>query len=123
MIDLRTDEGYRAAAWLLRDVRAGNVVGLPSIDTLFLAAWAQAWAAAHGVYAVLNIHSGLRTMRTNRAIEGAAQNSRHLPDRQLRFSAIDLDPFGLDRRVNSRTHRTFVRCSTPEPCRGLRAVE
>lgn len=97
LLDLRTSEGLRAAAWLLRDIRAGNVVGIPNMDTLRLAAWAQASLAAQGAHSVFNIHSGLRTLETNLHTEGHAQNSRHIPDTQMRFSAIDLDPIGINK--------------------------
>lgn len=97
LIDLRTDEGLRAAAWLLRDIRAGNVVGKPNYDTLRLAAWAQAELAARGSYAVFDLHSGLRINGTNKTTEGAAKDSRHKPDALMRFSAIDLSPIGIDK--------------------------
>ena len=97
LLDLRTAEGLRAAAWLLRDIRAGNVIGIPNMDTLRLAAWAQASLAAQGAHSVFNIHSGLRTLATNSSTEGHAQNSRHIPDSLMRFSAIDLDPIGINK--------------------------
>lgn len=94
LIDLRTNEGLKAAAWLLRDVQAG-VIGVPNLDTLRLAAWTQATAAAYGQYIVLKANSGLRMPRTNARTEKAAHQSRHLPDAYLRFSAIDVDPIGM----------------------------
>jgi uncharacterized protein YcbK (DUF882 family) len=97
LLDLRTREGLRAAAWLLRDIRAGNVVGLPNMDTLRLAAWAQAALAAQGTHSVFDIHSGLRTHATNLNTEGHHQNSRHLPNREMGFSAIDLNPIGINK--------------------------
>lgn len=97
LIDLRTAEGQRAAAWLLRDIRGGNVVGIPSPDVLRLLAWAQAYLAAYGTYTVLDAHSGLRLPRTNATTERAVQGSRHLPDRAGRFAAVDVFPLGINK--------------------------
>lgn len=97
LIDLRTAEGRTAVAWLLRDITAGNIVGRPNWDTLRLAAWAQACMAAHGTHTVLDIHSGLRLKSTNNRLERAVQNSRHLPDRNMNFWAMDVFPFGTNK--------------------------
>ena len=40
-IDFSTPDGFRTAAWMLRDVRA-NRVGVPNVEMLQLAAWAAA---------------------------------------------------------------------------------
>lgn len=96
IIDIRSEEGLRIAAYLLRDVNGGNVIGIPDYNTLRLAAWAQAWMAKYGAYTVLDIRSGLRTRAHNAQVEKAAINSLHIPDRQNRFSAIDVHPYGID---------------------------
>lgn len=96
-IDLRHEAGHRIAAYLLRDVRA-NRQGYPNPAMLKLAAWSQAWIAANGSHTVLKINSGLRTRATNNSIEGAARNSRHLPDKDGMFYAMDIDPLGVDKK-------------------------
>lgn len=95
-IDLRTKEGYRIASYLLRDIRAGRQ-GYPHIEMLRLVAWAQAWLAAYDRFTVIKITSGLRTKATNSSTEGAARNSRHLPNPEGVFYAMDVDPYGVDR--------------------------
>lgn len=97
LIDLRSPEGLRVASYLLRDIQAGNLQGTPDINTLRLAAWAQAWMAMYGTYTVLDIHSGLRTREHNARVENAATNSLHIPRAGNRFSAIDVNPYGIDR--------------------------
>lgn len=94
MIDISTPEGYRAAAWVLRDIRAGNVTGFPHLEMLYLAAWSQAILAEHFTYTVFEVSSGLRTRQSNLSTEGAALNSRHLPDSQGQFFAMDIKPIG-----------------------------
>ncbi|MBL8510645.1 MAG: hypothetical protein JNM52_03275 [Betaproteobacteria bacterium] len=94
-LDITTPHGYNAAAWLLRDVQA-DFVGLPNIDTLRLLAWAQAYIAAHGRHTVFIATSGARLLSTNSHIEGAAQNSLHIPDIRREFTAVDLSPDNLD---------------------------
>jgi len=88
-IDYSTEEGYRAIAWMLRDVQA-DVIGLPHERLLDQWAWMQAWLAAYGYHVRFDIHSGLRTPATNRSTEGAALASYHLPDTQGVFRAGDI---------------------------------
>jgi uncharacterized protein YcbK (DUF882 family) len=94
-IDFSTPEGYQTAAWLLRDIRA-NQTGKPNLEMLQLAAWAQVVLAEHHSYTVFEITSGLRTRHTNSVVEGAARNSRHLPDSQGQFFAMDIKPIGVN---------------------------
>ena len=94
-IDFSTQEGFRTAAWLLRDIRA-NRVGIPNIEMLQLAAWAQVVLAEHHAYTVFEVTSGLRTQQTNSVVEGAARNSRHLPDANGQFFAMDIKPVGVN---------------------------
>jgi len=86
-IDYSTQEGYRAVAWLMRDVRAG-VVGNPDWRLLQQWSWMQAWLASYGHHARFDVHSGLRTKGTNDYFEGA-RASFHLPDEQMVFRAGD----------------------------------
>lgn len=94
-LDFSTSEGYDTVAWLLRDPMAGQV-GHPNVDMLRLAAWAQVVLAEHHAYTVFEITSGLRTRQTNQSMEGAARNSRHLPDAQGQFFAMDIKPKGVN---------------------------
>ncbi|MBU0542125.1 MAG: DUF882 domain-containing protein [Gammaproteobacteria bacterium] len=94
-IDFSTPEGYRTAAWMLRDVRA-NRVGVPNVEMLQLAAWAQIVLAEHHAYTVFEVTSGLRTHHTNSITEGAARHSRHLPDENGQFYAMDIKPIGVN---------------------------
>jgi uncharacterized protein YcbK (DUF882 family) len=94
-IDFSTPDGYRTAAWMLRDIRA-NQVGTPNVEMLLLAAWAQVVLAEHHSYTVFEITSGLRTQHTNSIVEGAARNSRHLPDASGQFFAMDIKPIGVN---------------------------
>lgn len=96
-IDLRYPNGVAIAAYMLRDIKA-NRQGYPNLDLLKLAAWSQAWLAAQKSYTLLHVNSGLRTFRTNSSIEGAARNSRHLPDHRGIFYAMDVKPEGVDRK-------------------------
>jgi uncharacterized protein YcbK (DUF882 family) len=82
-----TDEGFRAIAWMMRDVRAG-VTGTPDWRLLQQWSWMQAWLAAYGHHARFDIHSGLRTRETNDFYEGALA-SYHLPDQRMVFRAGD----------------------------------
>jgi uncharacterized protein YcbK (DUF882 family) len=86
-IDYSTDEGFRAIAWMMRDVRAG-VTGTPDWRLLQQWSWMQAWLAAYGHHARFDIHSGLRTRETNDFYEGALA-SYHLPDQRMVFRAGD----------------------------------
>lgn len=95
-VDLRYPNGVAIAAYMLRDIRA-NRQGYPNLDLLKLAAWSQAWLASQRSHTLLHINSGLRTQKTNSAIEGAARNSRHLPDSRGIFYAMDVRPEGVDR--------------------------
>ncbi|AMR78576.1 hypothetical protein A2G96_12950 [Cupriavidus nantongensis] len=86
-IDFATPEGYRAAAYLLRDVQAG-FTGSPHPALLRLLAWEQAWLSAYGYTIPFVIHSGCRVASTN-SREGGVQNSRHLPNQMGVFRAVD----------------------------------
>ncbi|GLC94842.1 hypothetical protein Tamer19_42500 [Cupriavidus sp. TA19] len=86
-IDFATPEGYRAAAYLLRDVQAG-FTGSPHPALLRLLAWEQAWLSAYGYTIPFVVHSGCRVAATN-SREGGVQNSRHLPNQMGVFRAVD----------------------------------
>lgn len=89
-LDFATEEGYRQAAWFLRDKQAG-MTGKPHMRLLQLLAWQQAWLAAYGIHICMNFHSGLRMPWTNQHTENAAKNSYHLPDHEMVFKAADYD--------------------------------
>jgi uncharacterized protein YcbK (DUF882 family) len=80
---------YLAACWALRDLRANRVFSMDRALLDVLAAL-QAWLAANGIDAPLRIHSAYRTGRTNRAIEGAALDSRHVQGK-----AVDITVAGV----------------------------
>lgn len=94
LIDIGSPEGFRSAAWALRDVQAG-VVGVPSYNLLRLLAWGQAWLASYGRHEPYEILSGLRMPSTNRKTEGAAMNSDHLPRNGRVFHAADVKYRGV----------------------------
>jgi len=93
--DAFTQEGYAAASYLLRDVRA-NVIGRPDPWVLRSMAQMQAWWANMGHHVRLDVTSGLRTHQTNNRIEGAARASRHLPGPNREFDAVDFRPGRVD---------------------------
>lgn len=95
LLNVYTDDGYRKLAWLARDIRAGNLVGIPSPRLVRLTVWMQAWLAAQGVRKPLILLSGLRTTRTNNSTEGAAWASKHLPDKNGMFYALDFEVPGV----------------------------
>lgn len=86
--DYSTSEGFQQASWLLRDVQA-NQSGQPDWRLLQTLSWMQTWLAMYGHHVRFEALSGLRTHATNRRIEGAAQNSFHLPDARGVFRAVD----------------------------------
>lgn len=88
-MDYATPEGYRAVRYMLRDQRA-NTVGHPSKRLLQILSWTQAWLAGYGVDSGYTVLSGLRLQSTNNSTEGAARNSRHLPDKDGTFHATDI---------------------------------
>ncbi|HEY1059476.1 MAG TPA: DUF882 domain-containing protein [Limnobacter sp.] len=95
-MNLLQPDGYKAAAWMLRDVQADNMVGQPDANLLLRLAMLQRWVAEHYGYCVFDITSGLRMPSTNAHTEGAAHQSRHLPGPSLRFRAVDFIPRGVD---------------------------
>jgi uncharacterized protein YcbK (DUF882 family) len=108
-LNLLTAEGYQAAAWMLRDIQAGNRVGWPSPELLAFAAHLQRALTEHHAYTVFTVTSGLRTHTTNRKTEGAAQQSRHLPDSNNQFFAMDIKPMGatLDQLLAMASRTSF----------------
>lgn len=92
--DAATPAGYECARHLLRDVTASRV-GYPTMSLLHQLSWMNAWLALHWKHVALRAHSGLRMPSTHATIEGAAQNSLHLPDARLAFRACDLHSDGV----------------------------
>lgn len=68
---------YLAVCWALRDVQANRVFPINQ-GLLDVLAGVQAWLAGNGIEAPLKIHSGYRSIKTNKRTEGAALDSRHL---------------------------------------------
>lgn len=68
---------YVACCRILRDVQADKTVQIDVrlLDLLFSI---QKWLVAWGIDRPLTIYSGYRSEHTNRNIEGAARNSKHL---------------------------------------------
>ena len=87
--DARTPEGYQIARYLLRDIRAGGVMGWPDPWLLRALAQMQYWWAQYGRHVRIDFTSGLRLPSTNASIEGAARASLHLPRQGGRFYAAD----------------------------------
>ena len=87
-IDIYDKKGYMALKYLMRDIKDG-VEGFPHFFLVERMAWVQSYFALYKKFEVFNITSGLRTPRTNRAIEGAAQRSAHLPNKDMVFFAVD----------------------------------
>lgn len=73
----RNQDEYLQLCWILRDLQADRVFAMNRslLDTL---AGMQAWLRHSGVDTPIEVHSGYRTSRTNRATEGAALSSRHV---------------------------------------------
>lgn len=94
--DAATTDGFAAARYLMRDIRAGGVVGYPHLVLLQLLSNAQSIFAAYGVHAAFDVTSGLRLPSTNAATEGAARASFHLPDPNGWFFAADIRPDKID---------------------------
>lgn len=88
-VDCNTGHGQQTLAWLLRDIRAGNLTGIPHPGLVKLLCWQQAWLAAYGFHVRFDILSGLRLAATNRSTEGASRSSLHQPDATNIFRAVD----------------------------------
>lgn len=97
-IDVRD---YVACCKILRDVTANHTVqiDLRLLDLLFAI---QKWLVSWGIDRPLVIHSGYRTERTNRGLEGAARNSRH-----LRGQAADIRIQGIPASYLARLASVF----------------
>lgn len=107
-VDVSSKQGYQTAAWLLRDIKANNQMAWPSMNLLMWASYLQQALAVMHSYTVFEITSGLRTPATNQITEGSAQHSRHLPDQNNRFYAMDIKPLGasLDQLLSLASQST-----------------
>lgn len=76
---------YLRLCWILRDVQAQRVMPIDRrlLDVL---AGIQTWLAGNGKRLPMLVHSGYRSLRTNRATEGAARDSQHLTGRAADIS-------------------------------------
>lgn len=70
-------EGYLAACYLLRDVRAGRMARIDP-HLLDVLCGIQRWMDFIGQRSTIEITSGYRTVRTNDSAEGAGRHSLHL---------------------------------------------
>ncbi|MDX1668567.1 MAG: D-Ala-D-Ala carboxypeptidase family metallohydrolase [Limnobacter sp.] len=97
LLNIADLQGWQKAAWLLRDESA-QTSAVPDARLMAVLSWAQAQLDYAGQPRVMVVSSGLRTHKTNAAIEGAAEKSMHLPDDQGVFKAVDLlgSPARLD---------------------------
>ena len=87
-------EGYKVAAYLLRDIHQNKMIGI-DLKLLDLMCAVQAWLIYYGVKSPLLIHSGYRTNKTNQGLEGAAKNSMHLYGRAVDFSIPNISSMAL----------------------------
>ncbi len=73
----RNQDEYLRLCWIMRDLRADRVFAMSRalLDTL---AGVQAWLDHSGIRAPIELSSGYRTQKTNKATEGAARDSRHV---------------------------------------------
>jgi uncharacterized protein YcbK (DUF882 family) len=92
-LDIESARDYRAACWLLRDVRTEREA-LASLRLLRTAAWMQAFLALYQVHRPFIVHSGYRTRWTNEAV-GGARASLHLADPAGYFHAMDIHMEGI----------------------------
>lgn len=84
-------EGYKVASYLMRDIHQNQMIGI-DLKLLDLMCAIQAWLIYYGVKSPLLIHSGFRTSKTNKGLEGAAKNSMHLYGRAVDFSLPNVNP-------------------------------
>lgn len=70
-------DGYLAACYLLRDVRAGRMVQIDP-QLLDVLCGIQRWMDFNGKSSTIEITSGYRTVQTNDSAEGSGRHSMHL---------------------------------------------
>jgi uncharacterized protein YcbK (DUF882 family) len=70
-------DGYLAACYLLRDVRAGRTVQIDP-QLLDVLCGIQRWMDFNGKSSTIEITSGYRTVKTNDSAEGSGRHSMHL---------------------------------------------
>lgn len=70
-------DGYFAACYLLRDVRAGRTVQIDP-ELLDVLCGIQRWMEFNGKSSTIEITSGYRTVKTNDSAEGSGRHSMHL---------------------------------------------
>ena len=70
-------DGYLAACYLLRDVRAERMVQIDP-HLLDVLCGIQRWMEFHGRSSTIEITSGYRTIKTNDSAEGSGRHSMHL---------------------------------------------
>lgn len=70
-------DGYLAACYLLRDVRAGRMAQIDP-HLLDVLCGIQRWMEFNGKSSTIEITSGYRTVKTNDSAEGSGRHSMHL---------------------------------------------
>lgn len=85
------EQGYRAACYLLRDVKFDRQrqIDPALLDTLYIM---QHWLKAYGRPHEIQVLSGYRTPEHNATLEGAAKNSMHLQGRAADVHIPGMDP-------------------------------
>ncbi len=90
----RNDDEYLKLCWILRDLQADRVFTMDR-GLLDVLAGLQAWLAYGGTSEPIVLHSGYRTIGTNKATEGAALNSRHVVGQAADISVPGVTPVKL----------------------------
>lgn len=82
-------QGYRKACEVLRDAHVNQVYPM-DIRLLDLICATQTWVRHYGYNVPFLVHSAYRSPKTNRSIEGAARNSKHMTGQALDFTVPGL---------------------------------
>jgi uncharacterized protein YcbK (DUF882 family) len=83
--------GYQKACEVLRDNHVQEVYKI-DIRLLDVICATQAWIRYYGYDVPYLVHSGYRSPKTNRRIEGAAKDSKHMYGQALDFTAPGVPP-------------------------------
>lgn len=85
---------YLNLCWFLRDKSTGRVFAMDR-NLLDVLCGVQTWLTRNGHQAPIKINSGYRTMATNRKIEGAARNSKHIVGKAADIVVPGISPVKL----------------------------
>jgi uncharacterized protein YcbK (DUF882 family) len=81
--------GYTKVCEVMRDAHVGEVVQI-DLRLLDLMCATQAWVRFYGYNVPYVIHSGYRSPKTNKGIEGAAKDSKHMTGEAVDFTVPGL---------------------------------